>query len=169
MPIMKIRHEAKYAASADAVFAALVDAEFLTRKSEAIRAADIGVSTEPTAEGGAVTTLRRRVELDLPGFAKKALGGGTVMLVDTQEWKPADPDGNRTAAASGTLEGHSGGFAGTVSILATGAEIATVVVEGDVKISVPLIGGKLEKMTAGMITNMLDSDQRVLTTWLAEH
>jgi hypothetical protein len=164
---MKIRHAAKYAAGATAVFAALTDPQFLTRKSEAIKATDISASADPVADGSAVTTLRRKVDLELPGFAKKALGGGGIMIVDKQEWGPPDADGNRTAAASGTMEGHSGGFHGTVSILGDGPDSATVVVEGDVKVSMPLIGGKIEKMVAGLITKMLDSDQRVLTKWLA--
>lgn len=163
---MKLRHEASYAAGPDAVYAALTDEQFLVRKSEAIEATDITASVERTAEGAAVQ-LRRTVELHLPGFAKK-LTGSHVTLVDEQRWRPAEVDGSRVASVSGTLGGHSGGLTGTVAITPAGPDASTVVVEGEVKVSVPIVGGRIEKLITGLVRDMLDSDQRVLTAWLAE-
>jgi hypothetical protein len=166
---MKLRHEATYDADVAAVFAALTDPDFLVRKSEAVKATGIRVSAEPTDDGGVATTLARTVEVDLPGIAKKALGGGRVTFVDAQQWRPADAFGSRTASAEGMLEGHGPGFIGTVSVVGDDSGKATVIVDGNVEVRVPLVAGRLEKIVVGLVTKMLDSDQRELTRWLAEH
>jgi len=164
---MQIRHEAIYDADAATVRAMLTSEEWNIAKSEAIDASDITVSVEPRTDGGAAVKLVRTVSPDLPGFAKKVVGN-RVTLVDDQQWPPADADGGCTATATGTLEGHSSGFRGTLRIEPRGEKTAVMAV-GEVKVSVPLIGGKLEKMVAGMIADMLDSDERVAHSWLAAH
>jgi hypothetical protein len=55
------------------------------------------------------------------------------------------------------------------SIVLAGAGARTVeTVTGDIKVKVPLVGGKIEALVGDLLGHALDVEQRVGRTWLAE-
>ena len=49
-----------------------------------------------------------------------------------------------------------------------GLEIAQITIDGDLKASIPLFGGKVEKAAAPAVVDAIRSEQRTGNAWLSE-
>lgn len=157
---MKFRHELTYDAPPAGVFAMLKDPAF----REAACAAQVVISADVTVveegSGFSLTIDQEQRTDDLPGFARTFAGDSTRAIL-REQW--ADPTG-------GTLRieapGKPSDVHGTVMLRAEGSQTQEVV-QLELKIKVPLIGGKLEKLLAEKITAGLDAEHAVGVRWLA--
>jgi hypothetical protein len=86
---------------------------------------------------------KRTVTVDLPGFAKRVMTPSNT-AVQTESWSAADDLGNRTSTYHVEIQGMPSKVTGTL-ILSPDAGGTKQVIDADVKVSIPLIGGKLEK------------------------
>ncbi len=143
----------------DAVFARHVDEDFLRRKFEALGGRDLRV--EVTRSGDAVTlTVDRKVDADIPGFARKVVQPtNNVRLVE--QWRPQG-DGYACEWHAETSPAPSR-LHGTRALTASGGGTRDAT-EGRVEVKVPLIGGKLADWGAGEAGRQLEKE----LAWLAE-
>ena len=139
--------------SPETAFARHTDEDFLLRKFTALGARDISI--EVTRDGDNVTlTVDRKVDADVPGFAKKVISpANTIHLVE--QWRP-EGDGyacDWTASSSpAPAKLH-----GTRTLTAAGGGTEDVT-EGKVEVKVPLIGGKLADWLSGEARSELDDE-----------
>ena len=95
----------------------------------------------------------------LPSFAKK-FAGDTTRAVQREVWP--DPSG-------GSLEieapGKPTSMTGTISLDADGSGTLEVV-ELEIKVKVPLLGGKLEGLLADQVRSGMDAEHGVGVAWL---
>jgi hypothetical protein len=161
----KIDEVQHYATGPLAVFAMLSDPAFIERKC--LASGSIEASAEVTDEDAGTTIVSRRVlPAKLPGFAKKFVGE-TLTLVETQKWShPAPDSGARTATFVVDFGNNPISFGGNVTLRPDG-DGTRVEYVGDIKCSVPFVGGKIEGVAEDWITRYLDKEQRVGTDWLA--
>ena len=139
---MKMNVTHKFDADVETVFALMTDAEFLVRKYADQGATDIQVDSDHR-EGGPTIVSRRKVTIDLPGFAKKVMQP-TNTVVQTDEWAPGTADGKRVCNYRVEVQGVPSRIDGTVTLSPEGSGTRQDVV-AEVKVSIPLLGGKLEK------------------------
>jgi len=139
---MKMTATHRFDADVETVFALLTDPDFLTRMYADEGATDIQVDSNESEDGPTVVS-RRKVTIDLPGFAKKVMSP-TNTVVQTDEWAPADDAGWRVCRYKVEVQGVPSRIDGTVTLTpdSGGTRQDTV---ADVKVSIPLLGGKLEK------------------------
>ncbi|HEX2893758.1 MAG TPA: DUF2505 domain-containing protein [Marmoricola sp.] len=156
---MRLRHELAYDAPPDAVLAMMSDPIFWDRVGEAN---DV-VSWTPTVGTEGDTT---RVVIDeeqrtagVPSFAKKIVGE-TTRVVITQVWRGLEASYEIETPGKPT---HVRGTA-TISPNGTGS---VLVYDLEVKASVPLIGGKLEKLVVELTKEGFENEQGVGAAWLA--
>jgi hypothetical protein len=120
------------------------------------------VSITPKGEGMTVRIDQVQPTEGVPGFAKK-FAGETTRAVQTEEWG---------SPSSGTITietpGKPTSIHGTRTLTESGGR-TTETFEAEVKVKVPLIGGKLEKLMADKVRAGMDTEQTVGTTWLKEH
>lgn len=148
---MKISETFEYPGTdVEGVYALITNQEF-REESTAVDAIDY----EVTVDDGTVTILRT-MENDMPDFIKK-LAGATVKVKQTESWSDADEDGCRSADIRVTIIGQPAEMLGTAS-LAPGDEGAVFTVEGDVKVSIPFVGKKIEPEIAKAIVAALKND-----------
>ena len=95
-----------------------------------------------TPEGGVKVVTRQRTGIELPGFAKKLIPASTS-VTQTYVWKPAREDGSREGIWSAEIKGAPVSMGGPTELRSTGSG-SIHVFGGEVKASVPLVGGKLE-------------------------
>jgi len=107
-----------------------------------------------TAEGGVKVVTRQRTAIELPGFAKKLIPASTS-VTQTYVWEPAREDGSREGIWSAEIKGAPVSMGGPTELRATGSG-SVHVFSGEVKASVPVVGGKLESFA-------LDTLRRDLT------
>ena len=159
MSAMRLHHELDYEAPPGDVLAMMADPLFWDRVAEATVAlsstATVGTEGETT---DVVIDQEQRVA-GVPSFAKKFVGDST-RAITTQAWQ-----GTR---ATYTVEtpGKPTSISGTATIAENGTG-STLTYDLDVKASVPLVGGKLEKLVVELTTEGFDKEQVVGAAWLA--
>jgi len=107
-----------------------------------------------TPDGGVTLVTRQRTGVELPGFAKKLIPASTT-VTQTYIWEPAGEDGSRRGKWLAEIKGAPVSMGGPTEVRATGSG-SLHVFDGEVRASVPLVGGKLESFA-------LDNLRRDLT------
>ena len=142
MTPMQLTHTATFAASAAT---GVVSAE---------------VSVEERADGRVVTVDQVQPTDGVPSFAKK-FAGETTHAVQTETWtSPTRAD------LSVQTPGRPTEISGTLTLEESGGS-TTKTFTGEVKVKVPLIGGKLEALMADLVAQGMDTERDTGVAWLA--
>jgi uncharacterized protein YndB with AHSA1/START domain len=164
MERMDVREEIVYDASPDRVFEMLCDKAFREKVCRGIGSVRYDVSI--TRDGDTARIRQDRVmEADLPDVAKKIVGD-TIEMVQTEDWGERRPDGSRTATFHVEIPGKPGAIIGRVSLSPSG-DGSREVVSGQVKVSVPFVGKRLETEVAKGLQAALKVEGRIGAKWLA--
>jgi hypothetical protein len=155
-------HEMRYdGATPEQVHAMLADPAFRARVCEYQRYQRHDVTITPSGEGMSVHVDQHRPADEVPGFARKFIGD-EINIVQTEQWSsPTD------AALEVAIPGKPGEMKGTVH-LAGDATGTTETVAVNVKVGIPLVGGKIEGLIADMLVKALRAENKVGRQWLAE-
>jgi Protein of unknown function (DUF2505) len=157
---MKFEHSNSYEAPASDVYAMLTDRDFREKVCSYIRAPKYDVTID---ESSGVTTVRidqqQRVR-KVPAFAAK-LVGETVQVVQVERWTSPT-----TADLELTIPGKPGHLNGRITLEeASGRTVERIT--GELKVSIPLVGGKLEGVIEGLIKLGISSEEEIGRQWLA--
>ena len=159
MSAMRLRHELAYDAPPAEVRAMLNDPLFWDEVAAATGALS---STATIGAEGATTRIvvdqEQRVT-GVPSFAKKFVGDST-RAITTQVWRGDE------ASYEVEAPGKPTSIKGTATLAENGAG-STLTYDLDVKASVPLVGGKLEKLVVELTTEGFEKEQVVGAAWLA--
>jgi hypothetical protein len=163
---MRISETLEYSAAAEDVFEMLADPEYQERKCVEAGALRHSVAVTPEGEGLRIVVTRELPTDHLPDFAK-SLVGSRLQTTETWDWGAPAADGSR--------EGHLRvEVAGAPVHLRARARLApvphssTLTVGGELKASIPLVGGKIEKAAAPAVLDALRSEGETGRRWLAE-
>lgn len=143
-----------------------LDPEFTKNRLKEGKFDDLEINV---SEDGPTLTIVAKGNLSpeaLPAQASRFVKGGVKMQV-TQVWTKS---GDNTAM-------------GTMEVVATGAPVkisancgltedagrTAVTMEGDLRVSVPLLGARIEKEAMRFVPVLIDGDQAAATEWLAAH
>lgn len=140
---MKFTHRAEYPATADEVWALMSTQDFQDAKCEATTTGDWSSDVSMTGDKTRFTSERVLPTDNLPDIAR-SLVGSTLTIAEIQTWGPLAADGTRTADLQVHIKGAPMTLKGTVWLSPNGSG-SVQAMEGELKVSVPLIGGKLER------------------------
>ncbi|MGA8847281.1 MAG: DUF2505 domain-containing protein [Nocardioides sp.] len=157
---MKFRHELSYDAPPADVYAMLADPAFREKVAAAQEVVSAKVTLTPNGEGFDLVSDQVQNTSGLPTIAKK-IAGDTTQAVLTEHWGDA-----RGGSLEITAPGKPTSAKGTIALLEAGTG-TTEVVELEIKVKVPLIGGKLEALMADTIKDGMETERAVGTAWLA--
>ena len=156
---MKFRHEIRYDAPLDEVFAMLSDLSFRQQSAKATGVISAEVSITPSGEGMSVRIDQVQPTEGVPAFTKR-FAGETTRAVQTEEW---------SSSAGGTISietpGKPTSIKGTVALAESDGR-TTETVEAEIKVKVPLVGGKIESLMADLMASGQDKEHAVGVTWL---
>lgn len=156
---MEIRHQLQYDASPDDVYAMLTDPAFREKVARALGTLSHEITIEPSGSGHTVDIDMVQQTHGVPGFAKKIVGEET-RVVQRERWVAGTG-----AALEVEIPGKPGHIRGNITLLAE--ETQTVeTFKGEAKISIPLVGGKLEKLIEQLFIDGMDTEHRVGVAWL---
>lgn len=156
----RIEHHTTSPHSAEKVFGAMVDETYLRDRLAAVGGNDAELVTFSSAGDRTAYQLKQGVPAEhLPSIAKSLLGGDLV-IQRMENW----------AAGAGTVEvtlnGVPGRLDGAFTITDNGSG-SKLTLTGEVKVSIPLMGGKLEKLIAEQVAVLLDKESEFTSEWLA--
>jgi hypothetical protein len=165
---VRLSAEIRYQADPKAVFRMLVDPAFQEAKCVATGSLEHEVDVSEHDDGGATVYSRRTMPTDrVPDFVRSFVGS-TVHLAETQHWQAADADGARAGSITVEIEGIPVRFTAATA-LAADRDGTQQPIEGEIKASVPLFGGRIERAVEPAVRAAIRVEQRTGTEWLAEH
>jgi hypothetical protein len=164
---MELSAEISYpGATPDEAFALAIDPKFRAAVCEATKALGYDVGIDETDDGGASVRVDRTMWAEVPDFVKK-LVGETLDVRQTENWSAADAEGRRTADIRVEIVGQPAKMTGTI-VLEPTSDGCREVVSGQVKVSIPFLGGKIEPDVAKAIVTGIKVEQKTGLEWLAK-
>ena len=156
----RLHHVLTYDATLADVAAMLADPAFREDVCRRTHTTRHDVSIEGSEAGMTVSIDQAQSASGVPSFARKFVGD-EIVIVQTERW------GSTTAADLHlTIPGKPGDITGGITLSPAGAGTVEVV-DLTVKVSIPLVGGKIEKLVADMIEKALAKEHQVGQEWLA--
>ncbi len=138
----------------------LADRTFREKVCEAMDSTRYDVSVDGAGEGMKVVVDQTQKAAGLPSFATKFIGNA-IQIVQRESW-------SSTTAASLELEipGKPGALDGGIRLAVDGAGTVETV-SGDLRVKIPVVGGKLEGLVADLLRSALRAEEKVGRAWLA--
>ena len=144
----------------DAVHAMLADPAFRKAVGDYQRVTDFACQITPAGSGMTVRLEQAHGTDRIPSFAQR-LVGGEIRFVQEESWS------SPTAAdIHVTIPSKPGDMTGSTSLTQTGEDVVQRV-DLAVKVSIPLVGGKVEDLIAGFLGKAFDAENKVGVKWLA--
>ena len=148
---MKFKITDQYSQDIDTVFAAFMNPDFVKARSEAVGARNIDV-TVSEADGVYTLTIIREMPSDAPGALRKFIPAWSkTTQVETWEGGVGGP---YTGTAKANVDGVSVSITGKMKLSASGSGSVNVT-ETLIKVSIPFVGGKMEKFAGVASKDML--------------
>jgi hypothetical protein len=151
-------------ATPEEAFALIVDPKFRAAVCEATMALGHDVGIESTGNGGATVRVDRTMPAEVPDFVRK-LVGETLDVRQTEEWSAPDAVGRRTADIRVEIVGQPAKMTGTI-VLEAIPDGCHQVISGQVKVSIPFLGGKIEPEIAKGIRSAIRIEEQTGRAWL---
>ncbi|HET7734694.1 MAG TPA: DUF2505 domain-containing protein [Nocardioidaceae bacterium] len=153
---MRFQHSSRYDAPPTDVYAMLTDATFREEVCRAVKSVDSSVDVT----GSTVTIYQTQRVRKIPAFAAK-LVGETIEIHQVERWtSPTQAD------LELTIPGKPGHLRATITLTPSG-DGTDYRADGDLKVSVPLVGGKLESVIADLLELFLTREHQAGQAWLA--
>lgn len=151
---MKINETFSYdGKTVEEVYSNIVSEAFRTESCVKQHSTDYSVTVEAKADGGHLVTIVRTTPANMPDFIKK-LTGDTVKVKQTEDWSGPAADGSRKADVKMSIIGQPAEMKGTTVLVGAGNN-ASFTLDGEVKVSIPFIGKKIEpEIAKGILASL---------------
>jgi hypothetical protein len=161
-----IQYRYRYTAPAETVYGTLVDRDYLEARLRELGGRNAALVELTASPESARVVLRHGVGREqLPGPIQP-LFSGDLMVERTESWRrtaPGQYDGNVTASVAHT----PGQIGGTMRLADTdGTSGSEYSIDGTAKVSLPLVGGKIESVIVDQITQLMASESQFTARWL---
>ncbi len=153
----RLSKELPYDASVDVVSAMLADPAF---REAVLEAQHVSRGTVSIA-GSQVRIEQVQAARGIPSFAMK-LVGEEITIVQTETWTTSG-----SAEVDVAIPGKPVAISGTASVTPTASGGAVQTIDLSIKVSLPLVGGKLEKLFSHMLDKALEKEHETGIAWLA--
>lgn len=157
---MRFSHDLAYDATPEAVAAMLADPAFREQVCQALHVLRHDVSVQGSGAGMTVVVDQTQPAQGVPSFAKKFVGD-EIRIVQRETWRDAT-----NADLDIEIPGKPGTMQGAIT-LAGDATHTVETVTGDIRVKLPLVGGRIEEMVGEIFRSALRAEERVGRSWLA--
>jgi hypothetical protein len=162
---MEVRGEIRYPnATPERAFALSTDREYRAEVCQATHALGYDIDVDQGDDDTATVVVRRTMPAEVPDFAKRFIGE-TVDVIQTENWDAADVSGQRRGQLTVKIKDQPAAMTGTMSLETLG-DGARVSIRGDLKVSMPFVGKRIEPEIAKGILAAIDKEQEVADRWL---
>jgi hypothetical protein len=150
----RLSYDLTYDASLTEVGEMLMDAAFREQVCDAQLALRKSVSVGQDGGGMKVVVDMVQASEGIPGFARKFVGD-EIQLVQTEYWSDIE-----TARVEVVIPGKPGQMKGTVTVRESGGT-TTETVQMEIRVGIPLVGGKIESLIADLLRKALRVENAV--------
>ena len=160
MQRMRFSHDLEYDAAPEAVAAMLADPAFREQVCDALHVLRHEVSVQGAGAGMTVVVDQTQPAGGVPSFAKKFVGD-EIRIVQRERWRDTT-----NADLDIEIPGKPGTMQGDITLVGDGTHTVQTVA-GDIRVKLPLVGGRIEEMVGDIFRAALRAEQRVGAAWLA--
>jgi hypothetical protein len=150
----RLTHELTYDAPLADVAAMLVDPAFREEVCTYQRVLRVDVTVTEVKGATEVTIDQAQPASGLPSFARKIVGD-EINIVQKERWGTPD-----RASIEVSIPGKPGEMKGTATLTESGG-VTTETVDMEIKVGIPLVGGKLEGLVSDMLLKSLEAENKV--------
>ena len=154
-------HDLSYDASPEAVAVMLADPAFREQVCEALHVLRHDVSVQGAGAGMTVVVDQTQPAQGVPSFAKKFVGD-EIRIVQRETWRDTT-----NADLDIEIPGKPGTMTGGITLVGDAARTVETVT-GDIRVKLPLVGGRIEGMVADIFRAALRAEEKVGRAWLAQ-
>ena len=156
----RVNHTLTYpGTTVDEVYAMFANSAFRKAVSDDQRVIEFSCDIMPSGVGMTVRLEEAHGTDRIPSFAQK-LVGHEIRFIREESWSA--PSGADVVV---TIPDKPADMTGSTSLTQTGDDVIQQI-ELAVKVSLPLVGGKLESLVADFVRKAFDAENRVGITWL---
>ncbi|UVY82461.1 DUF2505 domain-containing protein [Brachybacterium sp. NBEC-018] len=162
---MKLSENLTIPASAADAAAMYADESYAEVRRATLRASSASSRVEGDPAGA--FTVRTEIAMTtekVPDVARRFVGA-TVTIREEQVWSAPGADGARTGTMSIDVAGTPATFTAALALTPQGEATSQVVIDGDLTVKVPLLGGKLEKTAVPYVSKVLRAEERAARTY----
>ncbi|WP_020668621.1 DUF2505 domain-containing protein [Amycolatopsis nigrescens] len=161
----RIEHRAEFSHGIAAVFAAQSGEAALRARLELLGGKHAGLPEHTLTSSGAHYKLVQGIGAEQLPQAVRTLHKGDLIVHREQTWTASG--GGYTGTAKATVAGVPGEINARTEL--TERDGQTVLrTSGEVKVRIPLVGGKLESVIAEQVTKLLEHEAEFTAKWLAD-
>lgn len=156
----RVSHTLTYrGTTVETVYGMFADSAFRKAVGDAQRVIDFSCDITPSGAGMEVRLEEAHGTDRIPSFAQK-LVGNEIRFIREESWTA--PSG---ADVQVTIPDKPAEMTGSTSLTQTGDDVIQQI-DLDVKVSIPLVGGKLEGLVADFVRKAFDAENKVGVKWL---
>jgi hypothetical protein len=156
----RIRHTLTYAAPLADVASMLADPTFREEVCEATGKVRHDVTISGSGPGMHVVLDQVQSSTGVPSYAQRFVGN-EINIVQVEDWSAID-----AAAVAISIPGKPGEMSGTISLADNGGT-TTEDVALDIRVGIPLVGGKIEQLVGDLLVAALKIENRVGRDYLS--
>lgn len=165
---MHFTASAEYPAPPADVADLFADPAFVDHKIAASGATNASKDITGDPAGAFTVTTTRTMPADLvPAQYRKFVSGG-VTLTLTEAWRAPSPDGTRQGDLTLKIAGLPASAHGTCTLKPVRADASRLTYDGDVKVSIPLFGGKIEQAAVRAVGQVVQVERDIAVEWLQD-
>ena len=161
---MEFTHRHMFAASVDRVVAMFAHPDFVAQRSASLGAEGGESWVDGTADGAFTVSIRRIVPSETIPAEFRSFVGRDLHVRYTEVWEP--PSGaDRIGTFAVEIQGAPGHAAGALGLTPQG-DATEFLATGVVKVSIPLVGGMVEKVVVEAVVKGLAQELNSADAWL---
>ena len=150
-----------YPAPASDVLAMLLDPAFREAVCAAQETESHSVSVSSSEPPATVEVRQQQDTSQAPGAARKVIGS-SVEIVQREDWESPE-----RARLDISIPGKPGHLRGRIDLVDNADGTSTERFDAEVKVNIPLVGGKLEGLIGKVLGSGLKREREVALRWLA--
>lgn len=158
---VRVHVERDLNASLEEVAQVLLSEDFRNEVCRAQEVVEHSVSITEGADGPEVSIDQEQAVRNVPSMVRK-LVGETIKLRQVERWTSAEH-----AEATLSITEQDATLHGTVDLAATSGDTTQQLIAWEVKVSIPLVGRKVESIVSDLLHRALEVEGEVLTDWLS--
>jgi len=158
---VKFERVHEYPAPAADVLAMLLDPAFREAVCAFQEAEDHSVSVSASEPPATVEVRQRQDASGVPSAARKVVGD-SVETIQREEWESPE-----RAKLEVSIPGKPGHLRGRIDLVDNGDGTSTERLDAEIKVHIPLVGGKLEQLIAKVLGSALRREREAGLKWLA--
>jgi Protein of unknown function (DUF2505) len=163
-----IERRASFGHLAERVLAAMTDAEYLRQRLAEIGGERSALVSHTIDGGTSKAVMRQGIDArHLPGVVQRIAPGG-VLIERTEIWQLAG-EAPFSGTITATVDGMPGTLRATSGLRAVNTEQSELSISGSVRVSIPLVGGKVEEVIADQLGRLIDAEAQFTNRWLSDH